>query len=193
VPGESPSLAADVANMEPIGIRPALKADLLRIAGLDHSSSTDHVWQLELRRDARGPQISATFREVRLPRPVRLEYPNDSAALSEDWKRKAMLWVATIGTEPVGYLAVTEPRAGTAWITDVVVAPIWRRKGVGSALLDQARQWAVERGTRMLFFEMQSKNYPAIMLAQNQGYEFCGYNDHYYSNQDIALIFVRGV
>ena len=40
---------------------------------------------------------------------------------------------------------------------------------------------------------MQSKNYPAIHLALNQGYAFCGYNDHYYSTQDIALFFVRGL
>jgi hypothetical protein len=40
---------------------------------------------------------------------------------------------------------------------------------------------------------MQSKNHPAMMLAQKYGYEFCGYNDRYYSNQDIALVFMRAV
>jgi hypothetical protein len=40
---------------------------------------------------------------------------------------------------------------------------------------------------------MQSKNYPAMMLAQKHGYEFCGYNDRYYPNQDIALVFGRSI
>jgi RimJ/RimL family protein N-acetyltransferase len=38
---------------------------------------------------------------------------------------------------------------------------------------------------------MQSKNHPAIQLAHKLGFEFCGYNDHYFSNQDIALFFSR--
>jgi hypothetical protein len=40
---------------------------------------------------------------------------------------------------------------------------------------------------------MQTKNYPAIQFARAQGFVFCGFNDHYYMNQDIALFFGRGV
>jgi ribosomal protein S18 acetylase RimI-like enzyme len=42
-----------------------------------------------------------------------------------------------------------------------------------------------------MILEMQSKNIPAVHLAMRLGYEFCGYNDHYYSNQDIALFFAQ--
>jgi RimJ/RimL family protein N-acetyltransferase len=38
---------------------------------------------------------------------------------------------------------------------------------------------------------LQSKNLPAIRLAQKFGYEFCGYNDQYYINQDVALFFAK--
>jgi RimJ/RimL family protein N-acetyltransferase len=38
---------------------------------------------------------------------------------------------------------------------------------------------------------MLSKNNAAIRLAQKLGYEFCGYNDHYYETQDIAIFFGR--
>jgi hypothetical protein len=40
---------------------------------------------------------------------------------------------------------------------------------------------------------MQSKNQPAIRLAQKHGYEFCGYNDHYYMTQDVALFFAKAL
>jgi ribosomal protein S18 acetylase RimI-like enzyme len=40
-----------------------------------------------------------------------------------------------------------------------------------------------------MFLDMQSKNYPAIRLAQKMGFVFSGYSDHYYPNQDIALFF----
>ena len=36
---------------------------------------------------------------------------------------------------------------------------------------------------------MQSKNNPAIRLAQKMGFAFAGYSDRYYRDQDIALFF----
>ena len=91
----------------------------------------------------------------------------------------------------VGYIGVTEPRAGVAWISDLAVAPAWRRKGVATSLLATVHTWCGERQNRRVFIEMQSKNYPAIALAQKNDYEFCGYNDRYYSNQDVMLVFAR--
>jgi hypothetical protein len=41
--------------------------------------------------------------------------------------------------------------------------------------------------------EMTTKNNPAICMARKLGYEFCGYNDHYYETQDIALYFGRSI
>jgi hypothetical protein len=38
---------------------------------------------------------------------------------------------------------------------------------------------------------MQSKNYPAVHMAMKLGYEFSGYQDHFYANGDIALFFTR--
>jgi ribosomal protein S18 acetylase RimI-like enzyme len=44
-----------------------------------------------------------------------------------------------------------------------------------------------------MVLEMQPKNYPAIQLAQKLGFDFCGYNDRYYANRDIALFFAKGL
>ena len=52
----------------PFQIRPAVATDLPRMMGMDHSVMSDYVWQLDLRRES--GQVSATLREVRLPRPV---------------------------------------------------------------------------------------------------------------------------
>jgi GNAT superfamily N-acetyltransferase len=176
-----------------IQVRRMIPADLPQLMGLDHSSITDHVWQLEVRRDPHGPQISTAFREVRLPREVALVYPNDPFALADDWMRKAVVLVAVADKVAVGYAAITEPRAGIGWISDLVVTARRRRQGIAGGLLESARDWCSERGNTRLFIEMQSKNYPTIKLAQKHGYEFCGYNDNYYSTQDIALFFVKAV
>ena len=177
--------------MPAIQVRPVLAGDLPRLMGMDHSSNSEYVWQLELRREA--GQTVATFRDVRLPRPIKLSYPRDPFALADVWKHMAMLFAATADEVPVGYLGLLEQPPSAAWITDLAVAPAWRRRGVASALLDATREWADERGHRRIFLEMQSKNQPAIRLAQKHGFEFCGYNDHYYTTQDVALFFVRAV
>ncbi len=159
--------------------------------GMDHSVSSEYVWQLDLRRES--GQIHATFREVRLPRPIPLAYPHNPYALADEWTRMGMMFTALAGTEPIAYLCLIERPASVAWISDLVVGAEWRRRGVASALLSAAHEWGSSRGHRRLFLEMQAKNQPAIHFAQKHGYEFCGYNDHYYLTQDVALFFARAI
>lgn len=177
--------------MMPMEIRPTIATDLPRLMGLDHSCMSDYVWQVDLRKEP--GQVSVNLREVRLPRPVSVPYPRNPFALADEWQYKsAMLTVAV--PEPAGYICLNgQTGAEVVWVTDLVVAPELRKRGVGLALLKAAESWAVERGSRILFFEMTAKNQPAIRLAQKFGFEFCGYNDHYYANHDVALFFGRTV
>ena len=173
-------------------IRPANANDLPRLMALDHSCSSDYVWQLELRRESN--QITANFREVRLPRSVDVKYPRNPFALADEWTRRDAVKVVLQENNPIGYICLTEEHAAAlAWVTDIVVAPEWRRKGAGSALLMAGQAWALERGVRRLVLEMPSKNQACIRMMQKFGYEFCGYNDQYYPTQDVALFFGRAV
>jgi ribosomal protein S18 acetylase RimI-like enzyme len=173
-------------------VRPAAAADIPRLAAIDHSCKSDYVWQLDLRRETE--QLTAGFREVRLPRSVDVSYPRDPASLNEIWPRRDLTLVALHGKVSAGYACVREDRpSGTAWITDLVVTSEQRRKGAASALLTSVQAWALERGVSCLILEMQSKNHPCIRFAQKFGFEFCGYNDQYYSNRDIALFFAKKI
>ena len=176
--------------MSEIKLRPTVATDLSRLMAFDHSTKSESVWQLELRRDT--GQVTTTFREVRLPRATQVIYPHNQFALADDWVRKSMMYTALIGNDPVGYISLLERgTASVVWITDLVVDAATRRRGVGSALLAAAQGWAESRSHRRLIFEVQSKNLPGIRLAQKFGFEFCGYNDHYYINQDVALFFSK--
>jgi GNAT superfamily N-acetyltransferase len=173
-------------------VRPANANDIPRLMALDHSCLSDYVWQLELRRES--GQVTANFREVRLPRSVEVKYPRDSRALADEWSRRDLVLAAVHNGMPVGYLcAVRGSAPAVAWVTDLAVAPDQRRKGAASALLTATQAWALERGVRRLVLEMQSKNQAYIRLAQKFGYDFCGYNDQYYPTQDVALFFGRAV
>lgn len=178
--------------MSDLQIRLAVATDMSRLMAIEHDTQSDYVWQLDLRRE--NGHINASFREVRLPRPVAVQYPRDPYSLADEWSQRSAVFVALAGEELLGYISILEhTQATTAWITDLVIRPSKRRQGVGSVLLSTAQDWAIARGTRDIFIEMSSKNHPAIRLAQKFGFEFCGYNDHYYVTQDVALFFGRSL
>ncbi len=169
-------------------IRSALSADLLRLVGLDHTCDSDYVWQLDLRKDA--GEINIGLREVRLPRSIRTQYPRNHFLLADEWKKNARTFVSITDGIPVGYIRFLEQTTSeSVWIVDFVVAAEARRKGVATSLIQYVENWSLERKNRQLFIEMSSKNHPAINLVRGQGFEFSGYNDHYYATQDIALFF----
>jgi ribosomal protein S18 acetylase RimI-like enzyme len=178
--------------MPEVQIRPAVATDLPSLMKIDHSCTSDYVWQMDTVL-AEG-QAGATFREIRLPRSVTVPYPRPVESLADGWSRRAGILVAGIGSGLGGYLRLSDQVIQkVAWIMDLAVEPRLRRSGVASTLILAAQKWAKERGDRQIIMEMTSKNCAAIRLAQKLGYEFCGYNDHYYIMQDIALFFGRAL
>jgi GNAT superfamily N-acetyltransferase len=184
--------------MPEIEIRPATAFDVPKLVEMDHDYVSDHVWQMEVQQESgQKPsdlQVVITFRQLQLPRSVRVAYPRPSSRLVDDWKDRACLLVASLQGEVVGYTSMMLTTAQfTAWMTDLVVMRRVRRQGIGSALVLAGQEWARHKGSYRLVLEMQPKNYPAICLAQKLGFDLCGYNDRYFANQDIALFFAKNL
>jgi GNAT superfamily N-acetyltransferase len=60
---------------------------------------------------------------------------------------------------------------GTAWLlNDLFVAPSSRRQGIGEALLERARQFAVETGALSLMLETAVDNFAAQHLYERLGW-----------------------
>lgn len=176
--------------MPEIQIRPAIATDIQHLVEIDHGFYSDYVWQMDLSTEERS--VGITFRETRLPRSVRVEYPRKPQALTDDWKHRPVILVSLLGGEPVGYISMDDRFSqNTAWVTDLAVKASVRRKGIASAMLVAGQEWAASRNKQRIVVEMQSKNYPGIRLVRKLGFEFCGYNDHFYSNQDIAIFFAQ--
>jgi GNAT superfamily N-acetyltransferase len=173
-----------------VNLRQAEEADSEALMGLDHGYATEYVWQMEV--DSSAPRMGARFREARLPRPMQVAYPRSKEAILTYWKDRSAVLVAEHAEQPIGYAAIAAGLApGTAWLTDLVVAATQRRKGVGTRLVLAAQAWAREHGHARLMLEMQSKNHPAIKMAHKLAFEFSGYNERYYENQDIVLFFAK--
>ena len=178
--------------MPQIEIRPTRETDIPLLMGINHSIETSHVWQMS--RIMEIDQVAINFREVRLPRPVRIEYPKKPAfSLDDDPKQMALL-TANMKDLAIGYLRLSNHYSqDSPIITDLVIGQSARRQGIASALVLSAHEWLISRNYRRVVLEMQSKNYPAICFAKKNGFEFCGYNDYYYENKDIALFFARSL
>lgn len=174
--------------MPAIEIRPALLEDLNSIVALKQTYQTNSVWQMD-RRLGDG-DFSVGFREVRLPRAIKVDVPNQPEFTTVSFTQPSGLLVATMPEGVVGYVLVREQSAPrTALVEGLTVREDLRRKGIGSALVVAGQDWARSRKLMRVVLEMQSKNVPAIHMAMSLGFEFCGYHDQYFANRDIALFF----
>lgn len=178
--------------MSDLVIRSALMGDLQACLKLDGSYTTDYVWQMESH--VANGEIGITFRHVRLPRSMRVEYPRDADALAADWRLRDGFLVAERAGVTVGYVSLAvRPAQRAVQVGDLIVQRAQRRTGVGSALLAAAIRWGRERELRQIVVEVQTKNHPAICLLNKLGFSFCGFSDRHYLNQDIAVFYSRAV
>ncbi len=160
---------------------------------MDKTYTTDYVWQMQTQENERT--IGVRFDTVRLPRPMRVDYPRSPDELIEHWQMEQCFLVTRNQTDEVtGFLdAQIQIWHKRLWITNLAIGQPYRRQGFGTHLIKSAIRWALAHNLRQLTIETQTKNYPAISFAQKHGFQFCGYNECYYPNGDIALFFSRFV
>ncbi len=170
-------------------IFPAELADLNQCTLINGNYTTDYVWQMQTQ--SAGTKIDIRFDRVRLPRPMQVTYPRHADELREHWEQENCFLVArNLQDQVVGFIdAQPQPWQNLLWVQNLVVEKQYRRQGYATALIKAAWRWAQKANLPQLMVEMQTKNYPAIALAQKLGFQFCGYNEHYYPNGDITLYF----
>lgn len=173
-------------------IRDGLAPDIAACLALDHTYETDYVWQVVLHQDSQ--QQTVAFKTERLPRAMQVTYPASEQRLRLALPAGNAFLVALEDDDIVGYLTLRpDPIHAIALVQDIVVAPSYRRQNIGTRLLNVARKWAMEKRLKQLTIETQTKNYPAILFCQKAGLTFCGFNDHYFQNQDIAVFFSQSL
>lgn len=178
-------------------IRDGVAQDVGACLALDHSYETDVVWQMSVQQAPGTWQVS--FKTERLPRTMSVTYPIRPERIVyalQDPQHGFLVAAARDEPEILGYVIVYADVAhGLIQLQDLMVARQYRRRGIGKRLLNIARRWArdQEGSFTQMIAELQTKNFPAIQFYQQHGFTFCGFNDQYFSNQDIAVFFGQGL
>jgi GNAT superfamily N-acetyltransferase len=175
-------------------IRDGLESDLAACLALDHACVTEFVWQMSIQQGTGQWQV--LFKTERLPRSMEVMHRSDAARLHLALAENECFLVAVShdNDDILGYLTMrSDPVHHIALIQDIVVASDYRRHRIATRLLHVARQWAREHDHLRLTIETQTKNYPAIQFCQSNGLNFCGFNDHYFPNGDIAVFFTQSL
>lgn len=171
-------------------IRDGMARDIPSCLLLDHDYETEFVWQMHIGSED-GWRID--FKPERLPRVLEVNYP-----ASEDRLHDAQCFlVATTRSEEaenIGYLTMhSDYHHGIGQVQDIVVSRPYRRRQIALRLTKAAAMWAREHNLSRMMIETQTKNYPGIRFCESAGFTFCGFNDRYFPNRDIAVFFCQSV
>ena len=174
--------------MTAVDIRPAISNDILALMKFNHGCETTHTWQVDGSSIEEG-QMQVSFRKIRLPRSLQLEYPRNPEILADTWTKRGLFLVARLQTQRCGYLTLdlVENRSGR--VVDLVVDEPYRRQGVACALLTAAQDWLKVNRIYQISLEIPIKNNAAIMLAEKMRYIFSGFRDCYFGNREIAFFY----
>lgn len=152
---------------------------------LETSPETTRADGFELRRLAYGDVPAAlTIEKQSFPTPWSL-----AMFVSELSRPQSVCLAAMNGSELIGYLICA--RHDQAWhLANVAVAPAWRRKGLGTALICEMFDVVGEDGSFTL--EVRPTNRSAIAMYHRLGFRSAGLRRRYYpDNNEDAMIMWR--
>ncbi|HMP62021.1 MAG TPA: GNAT family N-acetyltransferase [Phenylobacterium sp.] len=87
-------------------------------------------------------------------------------------------FLARFDGEPIGIMLLTCLDAEGIWeLAYLGLAPAWRGRGLGRALVHQATAQAIARGAEMLLVAADRRNLPALGLYRSAGFVDTGEQD----------------
>ncbi|HEY6293286.1 MAG TPA: N-acetyltransferase [Terriglobia bacterium] len=110
-------------------------------------------------------------------------------------RRDVKIWVAEARGETEaelpGFILVHCDRGKRGHIITIDVAPAWRRRAVGTALMDEAENWVRRRGGEFVLLETAERNLPAQMFYSRRGYLKLTRIEDYYGDGAAAWLMVK--
>lgn len=117
------------------------------------------------------------------------DYPD--SLYQPHWADAEAYGVLTDG-ELIGAIEVCpESWSNRLMVTELWVREDWRKKGVGKALMDRAKEICEIRNHRAVILETQTCNVNAIGFYLHEGFELIGFDSCCYTNADLKRREVR--
>jgi streptothricin acetyltransferase len=168
-------------------------ADVPRLWEIDAEFESDHF--LDVEKTTKGLEVTWRLVERELVPPFRSSNYSLSRQQREEVGMRlregdGLYLVAEDASSRklVALLDVERERwRDTATVWNILVDRAYRRRGLGSELMKCAIAWARSQKLRGIMLETQTNNFAASRFYQAMGFCLCGIDDHFYSNDDIAV------
>ena len=95
-----------------------------------------------------------------------------------------VIFFADVDGKPVGQIKMVPWWNKFAYVEELVVDTEFRGKGVGSALMTRAIEWAKEQGFPGVTLETQDNNVPACKFYERCGFVLAGFDLYAYRHLD---------
>lgn len=154
---------------------------------LEYSHLIESYYDVSVLHDAEEWTIKLTLKPLDLPKEKK-----DKSRLFESYIEEPRVFSAEINSEQVGWIELGYEKWNNRMrIWEFLVKERFRRRGIGTLLMNKAVEVARKKGARMVVLETQSWNVQAIDLYTNYGFDLIGLDTHAYSNQYIEKKDVR--
>jgi len=148
---------------------------------------TKNYYAITVLRREDGWKIKLVLEEL----PERIEKRSEGG-LFQDFVEEPRVFAAECGGKQVAWIELGFHEWNCRMrIWELLVKEGFRRKGIGTFLMDHAVELSRKRGARMLVVETQSCNVPAINFYLKNGFELIGFDVAAYSNEDTERKEVR--
>ena len=158
--------------------------------------TTEEYYDLEITTGADA--FSVQMVKKRFDQPVTHtpeEYDFPDRLYQEHWEN-AEAWGIISQEESEKKLLACIEVSPEEWSNRLIVTELWvadelHRRGVGTRLMDLAKERAMEQDRRAIILETQSCNVRAIAFYLSQGFRLIGFDSCCYTNRDIERREVR--
>lgn len=115
--------------------------------------------------------------------------PWSENSIASELNNRLSLWFVAVDVDQVvGYVG-SQTVLGETDMMNIAVHPDWRKKGIGTALINELINTLRLSGSHSLMLEVRASNEPAISVYKNLGFMEVGCRKNYYRNpREDALI-----
>jgi ribosomal-protein-alanine N-acetyltransferase len=107
--------------------------------------------------------------------------------------RNSRTWVAASGGQIIGFLVAGRTQQRVGHVVTIDVAEPWRRRRVGTLLMDAVEEWAQQQRLRFVYLETAEDNLSAQAFYEKRGYIKLKRIARYYGNGAAAWVMVKAL